>query len=599
MYHDSAAAICIDGEIIAAVQEERFSRVKNDCSFPLKSINFCLEIANTKISELDAIVFYDNPLLMLDRWITNIVELGENSEDMIEKSFSSVFKSRLWINKIILNRFPNVRPEKIFVLQHHISHAASAYYPSPFNEAAILTVDGVGEWTTTAIGVGEGNEIKLLKELKYPHSLGLLYSAFTYFCGFKVNSGEYKLMGLAPYGEPIYTELIKKEIINIKDDGSFALNLEYFNFQKTNSMISKEFSDLFGKKPRKPESEISKFYADIAASVQGVTEEIIVKLAKTAKKITKKNNLVMAGGVALNCVANGKLLKEKIFDNIWIQPAAGDCGGALGAALYASYNLGNFSKKSVELQKNSLLGPNYKNDDIKKFLDNRSAPYHFYEKKEDLYNIVSEYLDKGKIVGYFSGRMEFGPRALGARSIIADARKIEIPKKINLCVKKREGFRPFAPTVLEECTDIYFNFDGISPYMLFTTEVKNKYSDFVKNNKKISAELFYEYTSKINSQIPATTHVNNSARIQTVNGNDNPDFYLLLNTFYKLTGCPVLLNTSFNMRGEPIVCNIEDAYDTFLNTQIDILILENFLLYRDEQVSSIQNNKRKDCYELD
>ena len=569
LYHDSAAALCINGEVIAAVQEERFTRKKHDSSFPANAIQYCLHEASLTGSQLDAVVFYDNPLLTLDRWITNIVELGEESEAMISRSFDSVFKSRIWIHKMLENRLGSLgikTRNKLLVTKHHISHAASAFYPSPFNNAAILTIDGIGEWTTTAIGIGRGSELKLIKEIRYPHSLGLLYSAFTYFCGFKVNSGDYKLMGLAPYGEPVYYDLIRKELIDIKPDGSFRLNLKYFDYCRNDVMTNEKFSALFGGEPRQREAEITKREMDIAASAQKVLEDVIRLLARNAKYITGENKLVMAGGVALNCAANGKILTDGIFEDIWVQPAAGDAGGALGVALYATYAYFKrprlLAPNSRDSQKGSLLGPSFSKEEIIKDLDAIGAVYKVYKDKSRLYREAAKYIADGEVLGFFNGRMEYGPRALGARSILADPRNPETQSKLNLKIKYRESFRPFAPSVLVERASDYFELDRESPYMLFVSNVKEEIrKDFnIREYTSTAGQAdstidMLPIVNKVRSDIPAVTHVDYSARIQTVNQLDNKDYYNLIAAFERLTGCAVIVNTSFNVRGEPIVCS--------------------------------------------
>lgn len=608
LYHDSAAALCVNGEIIAAAQEERFTRIKHDSSLPVNAINFCLQEASLTGGKLDAVVFYDNPLLMLDRYISNVVELGEYSKLLIDRTFDSVFKSRLWIHKMLENRLGNLGAKnKLLVTKHHISHAASAFYPSPFENAAILTIDGVGEWTTTAIGIGNGSEIKLIKEIHYPHSLGLLYSALTYFCGFNVNSGDYKFMGLAPYGEPVYYDLMKKELIDLKPDGSYRLNLDYFDYYRGGLMTSENLSGLFGGPPRLQETEITTREMNIAASGQKLLEEAVILLAKQAQKITGEKNLVMAGGVALNCVANGKLLKEGIFNDIWVQPAAGDAGGALGAALYATH--AHFGLPRVinpngrDSQKGNYLGPSFDNAQIMKLLDAFGASYIYYEKKTELYAKTAQYMADGAVVGFFNGRMEYGPRALGARSILADPQNSEMQAKLNLKIKYRESFRPFAPTVLVERAIDYFELDKESPYMLFVAPVN------INLRKKFNIRDYAHsddgninilpIINKVRSEIPAVTHVDYSARIQTVNRLDNDDYYNLIAAFEKLTGCGVVVNTSFNIRGEPIVCSPQDAYLCFMRTEIDVLIMENILLLKNEQQVLKEDTGWRDIYELD
>ena len=608
LYHDSAAALCVNGEIMAAAQEERFTRKKNDSSFPINAINYCLGQASASGLKLDALVFYDNPLLTLDRWIQNILELGENSGAMIDKSFDSVFKSRLWIHKLFENRLKGFDiKNKLLVVKHHLSHAASAFYPSPFQNAAILTMDGVGEWATTTIGSGRGADIRLHKEIRYPHSLGLLYSAFTYFCGFKVNSGDYKLMGLAPYGRPAYYDLIKNELIGIKPDGSFRLNLEYFDYCRNEVMTNDKFAALFGGPPRQREAEITRREMDIAASAQKVLEEVVLLLARHAKEITGEKNICLAGGVALNCVANGRLLAEGLFDGLWIQPAAGDAGGALGAALYANY--AHFKEPRLvgpngrDRQKGSHLGPCYTNEQIIEYLDGAGAVYEVYDDKTELYGRTAEYLAGGAVVGFFNGRMEYGPRALGARSILADPRNPETQNKLNLKIKYRESFRPFAPSVLAERVADYFELDRESPYMLLVAGVrKDLRQDFdIREFTSVSGNTIdmIPIINKIRSNIPAVTHVDYSARIQTVNKLDNEDYYNLISEFEKLTGCAVLVNTSFNVRGEPIVMSPKDAYLCFMRTDMDVLVLENVLLLKHEQPPLTDDADWRKTYELD
>ena len=607
LYHDSAAALCTNGEIIAAVQEERFTRIKHDSCFPINAIKYCLQKASLNYSQLDAVVFYDNPFLTLDRWISNIVELGENSKPMIEKSFDSVFKSRLWVHKLLENLFGQGTKKKFLVCKHHISHAASAFYPSPFKSAAVLTIDGVGEWTTTSISIGKCSDLKLIKEIRYPHSLGLLYSSFTYFCGFKVNYGEYKLMGLAPYGEPVYYALIRDNLIDIKSDGSFQLNMEYFDYHRKNKMINEKFSALLDGPPREREADITKREMDIAASVQKVIEEAVLLLAKHAKKITGEINLTMAGGVALNCVANGKLLFEGIFENIWVQPAAGDAGGALGSALYATFTYFKqsriTSKNGRDSQKGSYLGPAFSNEEIIKYLDSTSAVYKLYTDKTELYDKAAQYLADGAVLGFFNGRMEYGPRALGSRSILADPRNPETQSKLNLKIKYRESFRPFAPSVLAEKVVDYFELNVESPYMLFIAPVKkairkafdiNEYTSTGSNNVDMLPII-----NAVRSDIPAVTHVDYSARVQTVSKHDNEDFYNLIHAFERLTGCSVLVNTSFNVRGEPIVCSPKDAWFCFMRTEMDVLVMENVLLLKNEQAEFEKDEKWGNIYELD
>ena len=601
LYHDSAAALCCDGEIMAAVQEERFTRKKADASIPENAIKYCLkELKNGE--KLDAVVYYDNPLLTMDRWLNNIIMVSPNNEKIIEKSFDAMFGNRLWVHEHLKNIVGD--EHKLLVCEHHVSHAASAFYPSPFDEAAIITMDGVGEWATTTIGIGKGKDIEILEEINYPDSLGLLYSAFTYFCGFKVNFGEYKLMGLAPYGEPLYYDVIMNKLVDVKPDGSFKLNMEYFAYTYDDVMTNEGFEALFGIKRRTPEDVITKPYMDLAASIQKVTEEIVIKIARHAREITKMTNVVLAGGIALNCVANGLLLKEQIFENMWIQPAAGDAGGALGAALYATYNYFNCERKvcKSDSQKGSYLGPDFSNKEIEEYLRKNGYRYHFYE-NDVLHDVIAKYLVEDKIIGILNGRMEFGPRALGGRSIIANPMSIEMQSKLNLKIKYRESFRPFAPSVLEERVTDYFDLESESPYMLLVAPVKkelweegNCYSPSQYASDDIN---MLDIINKKRSSIPAVTHVDYSARIQTVNEERNPYYYKIIKSFEKVSGCGVIVNTSFNVRGEPIVCTPKDAYLCFMRTDMDVLVLENCILLKEEQDNFVDKENWRNIYELD
>lgn len=583
LYHDSAAALIKDGLILAAAQEERFTRIKADSSFPENAIRFCLEQAGIFPADLDAVIYYDDPVLTLDRFASSVRAAAGDAADLLAFGEESVYGSRMWIEKTFRDRLGMIgKKDKLHVCRHHLSHAASAFYPSPLGSAAIITVDGVGEWETTTIGAGSGRDIRFLKTLSYPHSLGLFYSAFTYFCGFRVNYGEYKLMGLAPYGEPVWADLIRDRLIDIKEDGSFRLDLGYFDYQHGRSMTNDAFADLFGGPRREPADEITKREMDIAASVQLVTEEIMIRLARTARRITGEKDLVMAGGVALNCAANGRLAREGIFDRIWVQPAAGDAGGALGAAL-AYYHMHEGMPRSLpgrgesDLQRASRLGPAFSSEEIQSCLDAIGAPYHRHDDQRGLFAEAARLLDAQKVIGIFHGRMEYGPRALGARSIIADPRSGEMHSHLNLSIKYRESFRPFAPAVLAEKADLYFDAEGPSPYMLFTCKVK-------------------EGAGHDDPGIPAVTHVDGSARLQTVDERTDPYFYGIISAFDELTGCPVVINTSFNVRGEPIVCTPEDAYRCFMNTEMDALIMEDVILYKEEQPDA---EKRHDRYDPD
>lgn len=601
LYHDAAAALIKDGEIIAAAQEERFSRVKHDFRMPVQAIEYCLKEGNITGKDLDAIVYYDNPYLTLDRFISNAIALGENSKELIDKSFQSMFSSKLWIHEQ-LHSIVKAEDVKIFVSEHHMSHAASAFYPSPFEEAAIITMDGVGEWATTTLGIGQGNHIELVKEIRYPHSLGLLYSAFTYYCGFKVNSGDYKLMGLAPYGDPVYYEKIRKHIIDIKKDGSYRLNLDYFAYHKNNYMIGSKFEELFNGPRRMPESRITKREMDIAASIQKVVEEVMVLTARHIKQIAgdKIRNLVLAGGVALNCVANGRIAEENIFDNIWIQPAAGDAGGALGAAFYAYYSHFREERKVryPDSQKGSYLGPEFSNKDVKQYLQKNKYVFSEYQNDEELCERIARELVKNKVIGLFHGRMEYGPRSLGNRSIIANAESEVMQSKLNLNIKFRESFRPFAPSVLEECKKDYFDLELDSPYMLICAPVKEEI-----RNPFYLGERLKEYKDDLlpvinmkRSSIPAVTHVDFSARIQTVHKETNPFYHQVLEQVRLKSGCGVIVNTSFNVRGEPIVCSPEDAYTCFMRTDMDILVLENCILEKEKQPEFQEDENWRDKY---
>ncbi len=597
-YHDSAAALIKDGEIICAAQEERFTRKKHDPSFPEKAIEFCLSYGKISAKDIDIVVFYDKPFLKFERIMETIIAYAPKNFRQYIMSVPLWIKEKLWMREIIKEKLGREFKGKILFTKHHESHAGSAFYPSPFESAAILTIDGVGEWTTTSVGKGNKNKLEILYEIRFPHSLGLLYAAFTYYCGFKVNSGEYKLMGLAPYGEPIYTNLIKDNLIDIKDDGSFKLNMEYFNYCSGLTMTNSKFHKLFGGAPRIPETKIQKKHMDIAASIQKVTEEIILKMAKFAQRETGEKNLCIAGGVGLNCVANGKLLKENIFENIWIQPASGDAGGAIGSALCVWHQYLNKERKinKKDNQKGSLLGPEFSTEEIERDLKKFNARYKQVD-EEKLLEIVTDSIIKGEVVGWFSGRMEFGPRALGSRSILGDARNEEMQKKLNLKIKFRESFRPFAPSVLQENISEWFELDRESPYMLLVAKVKKEKCYPVEEDLKNKEGFEKLYIKR--SQIPAVTHVDFSARIQSVDKNRFPKYYELIKKFHKKTNCPVIINTSFNVRGEPIVCTPEDAYKCFMRTNMDMLVLENFVLLKEEQPEWKEKTDWREIYELD
>lgn len=594
LYHDSAAALIVDGKVVNAVQEERFTRRKNDKSFPVNAIEFCLKNNGISGKDLDAVVFYDNPLLTLDRFLENCIAVGDANKTLINNNYQSMFADKLWIHRTVKEYLGEFGIDsKLLVCEHHVSHAAYAFFESPYEDAAIMTVDGVGEWATTTLGVGNGTDIKILKQINYPDSLGLLYSAFTYFCGFKVNSGEYKLMGLAPYGEPKYVELIKQHLIDIKDDGSYKLNMDMFSYQFGETMTDSKFEELFGCCRREPEAELTKIYFDIAASIQVVTEEIVLKMAKHLKDITGKKKLCLCGGVALNCVANGALLREKIFEDIFIPPAAGDSGSCVGAALYAYYAHFNNEHIATNERNRVYLGPDFSDKIEKQILDGYSAKYKFVENSDDLLNEVASALNSNKVVGFFNGAMEFGPRALGARSILANPQDPEMQSKLNLKIKYRESFRPFAPSVLVEKISEYFDLDRPSPYMLMVAPVNNEIRyEVSEHHDDILREV-----SQVRSTIPAVTHVDYSARIQSVSERDNKKYYDLINKFYELSGCAVLVNTSFNVRGEPIVCTPADAYECFMRTEMDVLVIDNYILYKEEQPYDEQRWKKQ--FELD
>lgn len=596
-YHDSAACLLSDGEIIAAAQEERFTRKKHDHNFPTNAINFCLNHVGIGIESIDYISFYDKPFLKFNRILeTHLSYPGKGLKSFI-MSMPLWLKQKLWIPEIIKKEL-NFNGTVLFP-EHHESHAASAFFPSPFERAAFLTIDGVGEWATTSFGTGFENNVKINSELHFPHSLGLLYSAFTYYTGFKVNSGEYKVMGLAPYGEPKYVNKIYEHLIDVKDDGSFFMNMEYFDYPTGLVMTNKKFSELFDGPPRKPESTLTQKEMDLARSVQEVTEDIMLKMAKNVRKVTGERHLCLAGGVALNCVGNGKILKENIFDDIWIQPAAGDAGGALGAALISYHHYLNKPRSisnNYDGQKGSYLGTSYSNSTIKKFLEKYNLIYHYFE-TENLTVTVSELLDAQKVIGWFQGRMEFGPRALGNRSIIGDARSTEMQKKMNLKIKYRESFRPFAPSILAEEITNWFEIDRESPYMLIVADIKKEKQIAMSDQQK---SLFgIEKLNVQRSDIPAVTHIDYSARIQSVNKKSNPLYHKLISKFFEKTACPVIVNTSFNVRGEPIVESPLDAYKCFMRTEMDVLVLGNFILYKDEQPEFHDNINWKEEYELD
>ena len=596
-YHDSAACLVRDGEVIAAAQEERFSRKKHDFRWPGKAVKYCLNEGGIEGSKLDYVVFYDKPFIKFERILESFLTCAPKGFPSFLKAMPVWLKQKLWMKHFISAEL-NFEGTILFP-EHHESHAASAFYPSPFQKAAFITTDGVGEWTTTSYGIGEDNALDILAEIKFPHSLGLLYSAFTYYTGFKVNSGEYKIMGLAPYGEPKYVSRIYDHLIDVKDDGSFKMNQEYFNYSAGLTMTNSKFAKLFDGPPRKPETRLSQKEMDLACSVQVVTEEIFFKMANHVFKETGLDNLCLAGGVALNCVANGKLLREGPFKNLWIQPAAGDAGGALGAALYAWYCYLDKPRQADpdrDMQHGSYYGPAYSNDNIKSFLDENAFPCEFVD-EEQVPITIAKLLAGEKVIGWFSGRMEFGPRALGSRSIIGDARSTEMQSVMNLKIKFRESFRPFAPSVLSERVSDYFDLDVESPYMLLVAQVKeDKRIPMTEEQKKLFG---IEKLNIPRSQIPAITHVDYSARVQSVNKRDNPRYHSVIKAFEDLTGCPVIINTSFNVRGEPIVCSPQEAYKCFMRTNMDYLIMENILLDKKDQPELKNDSDWRDEFELD
>lgn len=603
-YHDASAALIKNGEILAAAQEERFTRVKHDSNFPTNSIRYCLKEAGINANQLDFVVFYDKPFLKFDRLIETYLAFAPKGYKSFCASFPIWFKDKLFQKSNILKSLnmeisPSVDwDKKLLFSEHHLSHASSAFFPSPYENASILTMDGVGEWTTTSIAIGSKNNIDVIKEIHFPHSLGLLYSAITSYIGFKVNSGEYKVMGLAPYGKPLYANLIKDNLIDIKDDGSFVLDMTYFDYCTNLKMTNHKFHALFGAEPRKSESLITQREMDIAASIQSVTEEIVLKIARNIRKTTLQENICLAGGVALNCVANGKLLQSNIFKNIWIQPASGDAGGSIGAALAAYHLMLNQPRKirkNHDKMRGGYLGPEYSQSNIISALDRLGAKYKIYTESK-LLKITSLALAEGKAIGWMNGRMEFGPRSLGARSIIADARSKDMQKNLNLKIKYRESFRPFAPSILNEDVSDWFDIEKESPYMLLVAEVKK--TKRVKKIKKIDTLFGIDKLNSCRSIIPAVTHVDYSARIQTVTKKNNPIYYKLIKAFKDLTGCPVLVNTSFNVRGEPIVCSPEDAYKCFMGTDLDVLVIGNVFLLKEDQPKNLISSY-KDKYDLD
>lgn len=602
-YHDAAACLLIDGKLVAAAQEERFTRIKHDAEFPKNAIDFCLKYAKLKPEDIDYIVFYDKPFLKFERIFETYLAFAPRGFKSFATSLPVWVKDKLFQKKGILTTLSEKLSndvdwgKKLLFSEHHLSHAASAFFPSPFQEAAILTMDGVGEWTSTSLAIGQGNKLAIHREIQFPHSLGLLYSAITYYCGFKVNSGEYKIMGLAPYGQPIYADLIKDHLIDIKHDGSFHLDMQYFDYCTELKMTNARFDALFDGPARTPEGPLSQREMDLAASIQAVTEEVVIKLAKSIQRETGLKNLCLAGGVALNCVANGKLLKEGVFDQIWIQPAAGDAGGAIGAG-YGAYHL-NLNKprtiQTPDAMSGSYLGPSYSQSDIEQRLTSIGACFTTVS-DDQLIEQTAHALVEGKAVGWHQGRMEFGPRALGGRSILADPRSPAVQRLLNLKVKYRESFRPFAPSVLREDLNQWFDLDVDSPYMLLVTEVqKDQQIPMTETEKSLFG---IDLLNIPRSTIPAVTHVDYSARIQTVHTDTNPRYHQLLSRFKALTGCPVLVNTSFNVRGEPIVCTPEDAFRCLMGTEIEWLAVGNCILKKEEQDPRLVLDY-KNAYELD
>ena len=602
-YHDSAASILVDGKIIAAAQEERFTRKKHDSSYPYNAIEFVLKFAKIKLSEVDQIIFFEKPFLKFERLLETYVAFAPRGFASFSKAMPIWLKDKLFQKKKLFNElkshdsnFNDIK--KIYFSEHHLSHAASAFFPSPFSEAVILTADGVGEWATTTVAIGKGNKLEIKKEIHFPHSLGLLYSAFTYYTGFKVNSGEYKLMGLAPFGKPVYEDLIRNNLIDIKEDGSFHLDQSYFNYATDFTMTNHKFDNLFGEKTRDPKHDkLNQFHMNIAASIQKVTEDVMVKLAKSLKKEFNIQNLCLAGGVALNCVANGKILKEKIFKNIWVQPAAGDAGGSLGAALALWYGEQN-NPRVVNLKddmQGSYLGPEFSNDEIKEQLDKVGAKYEFLSEQKLIDKAVKD-LSHEEAIGWFQGRMEFGPRALGARSILADPRSGSMQKNLNLKIKFRESFRPFAPSILKEDLTEWFDINTDSPYMLMVSSIKKDKTFKIDEDKKFLFGI--DLLNLKRSRVPAVTHVDYSARIQTVHKETNEKYFNLLKRFKEKTNCPILVNTSFNVRGEPIVNTPLDAFNCFMGTGLDKLVIGNFYLDKKNQNPNLKKNYENE-FELD
>jgi len=596
-YHDSAAALVVDGQLLCAAQEERFTRKKHDFEYPQKAIEFCLKQAGIQAGDLDIVVFYDKPFLKFERILETYLAYAPRGLFSFLKSVPVWIKQKLWIKSLIEDKLGYTG--KILFPEHHQSHAASAFFPSPFQEAAFLTMDGVGEWATSSFGLGKDNKIEILGEIRFPHSLGLLYSAFTYYTGFRVNSGEYKVMGLAPYGAPRYKDLILKELIDLKEDGSFKLNMKYFDYCVGSRMVNRAFCKLFGGPPRKPESKLTQREMDLARSIQDVTEEVMLKMARHAHKVTGQKNLCLSGGVALNCVGNGRILREGPFENIWIQPAAGDAGSAVGAAFYAWYQYLNnprLADGKKDAMHASYLGPEFKDDEIRQFLDAQHIPY-LQLNEQTMPEKIADLIAQEKVIGWFQGRMEFGPRALGGRSIIGDARSPKMQEVMNLKIKFRESFRPFAPSVLKEKASDYFQLNQNSPYMLLVAPVQEQIRrELTEEEKKLTG---IQLLNVPRSKIPAVTHVDYSARVQTVDSENHTVYYQMISKLNEKYGCPVVINTSFNVRGEPIVCTPEDAYRCFMRTNMDYLILGHFLLEKNEQKPLEKDTNWQREYALD
>lgn len=603
LYHDSAAALVVDGTIAAAAQEERFTRKKHDADFPHRAVEYCLSVAGCGLDELDAVVFYDKPFVKFERLLETYLAFAPRGFSSFRMAMPLWLREKLFQKHIIGKELRKIAPgfdaEKLLFTEHHLSHAASAFYPSPFEDAAVLTMDGVGEWATMTLAIGQGSDLKIHKELHFPHSLGLLYSAITYYIGFKVNSGEYKVMGLAPYGEPRYAALMLEKLVDLKPDGSFQLDQSYFNYATGLTMTNERFAALFGQPVRAPEQLLTQFHMDMAASIQAVTEEIVLRLARSVRAETGQKNLCLAGGVALNCVANGKLLREGVFDGLWIQPAAGDAGGALGAALAGYHLFGGHPRRlnpgGGDSMLGSYLGPSFAQAEIEAELTTAGARFEVLG-DDALIVATAQALAEGKAVGWMQGRMEFGPRALGGRSILGDPRSPSMQKTLNLKVKYRESFRPFAPSVLREDVGTWFELDTDSPYMLLVADVRKE-----RRRDMSEAEKALFGIDKLNvprSDIPAVTHVDYSARIQTVHEDTNPRYHALLSRFKDLTGCPVLVNTSFNVRGEPIICNATDAFRCFMGSEIEVLVAGNCILRKEVQDPSLKLDY-KEAFELD